>query len=152
AFNYAPAAAEELVDPETAAALVWLDALVTNPDRTARNPNLLVHDRKVWLIDHGAALYAQHNWATVDEARTRTPFPLIRDHVLLRCAEGLEAADERLAGLLTEERLAGILAAVPDAWLTDPVIAGEFDSADAARARYLEYLRTRLAAPRPFLA
>jgi hypothetical protein len=150
AFNYSPAAAEELVDPELAASIVWLDALVTNPDRTHRNPNLLVSERRPWLIDHGAALYAQHNWAAVDEARTRTPFPLIRDHVLLRRAEGLASADARLAPRLTEDRLSAILAAVPDAWLMDPVHAGEFPSADAARERYLEYLGTRLAAPRGF--
>ena len=152
AFNYSPAAAEELVDPALAAAVVWLDALVTNPDRTQRNANLLVHDRRPWLIDHGAALYAHHNWAAVDEARTRTPFPLIRDHILLRRAEGVAEADERLASRLTGERLAAILAAVPDEWLMDPVIAGEFASADTARERYLVYLRTRLAAPREFVA
>ena len=88
AFNFDPLAAGELVDPAVAAQIVWLDAFVTNPDRTARNPNLMVWDRRPWLIDHGAALYAQHDWAAVDEARTRTPFPLIERHVLLdRAAE-----------------------------------------------------------------
>ena len=151
AFNYSPAAAEELVDPALAASVVWLDALVTNPDRTQRNANLLIHERRPWLIDHGAALYAHHNWGAVDEARTRTPFPLIRDHILLRRAEGIEAADARLAPRLTDERIAAILATVPDQWLMDPVSAEEFDSADAARGRYLEYLRARLAGPRAFV-
>lgn len=152
AFNYSPAAAEELVDPELAASIVWLDALVTNPDRTGRNPNLLVHERRPWMIDHGAALYAHHNWASVDEARTRTPFPLIREHILLRRATDLEPADERLAALLTEARLAAVLASVPDEWLMDPVGPRDFASAAEARARYLGYLRSRLASPRPFLA
>jgi hypothetical protein len=151
AFNYSPPAAEELVEPRLASATVWLDALVTNPDRTYRNPNLLVHDRRPWLIDHGAALYAQHNWAAVDEARTRTPFPLIRDHVLLRRAEEVPALDEELASRLTEERLAAILATVPDEWLMDPARPPEFASAEEARARYLAYLRTRLGAPRAFV-
>src|SRR3712207_7291994 len=41
-------------------AVVWLDALMLNVDRTPRNPNLLVWHRRLWLIDHGAALYVQH--------------------------------------------------------------------------------------------
>jgi hypothetical protein len=92
AFNFDPLAAGELVTESFAARLVWLDAFVTNPDRTARNPNLMVWQRRPWLIDHGAALYAHHDWASVDEARTRTAFPLVREHVLLRHAGDLHAA------------------------------------------------------------
>src|ERR1700744_2558498 len=46
--------------PELAAEIVWLDALTTNVDRTARNPNLLLWHDRLWLIDPGAALYLQH--------------------------------------------------------------------------------------------
>src|SRR3954466_1724471 len=45
AFNFDPPAAAELVPSEFAARLVWLDALVTNPDRSHRNPNLLIWQR-----------------------------------------------------------------------------------------------------------
>ncbi|HEU4629878.1 MAG TPA: HipA family kinase [Gemmatimonadaceae bacterium] len=151
AFNYDGVAAGELVDAELAARIVWLDALVTNPDRTARNPNLLVWQRRPWLIDHGAALYAQHDWASVDEARTRTPFPLIERHVLLGRAGDLAAADAQLAPLLDDAAIARVLALVPDALLVDPVSGGDFPSAAAARARYVDYLRTRLQAPRAWV-
>src|SRR5215212_154607 len=77
AFNFDGMAAGELVSPRLASELVWFDALVTNPDRTHRNPNLLVWDRRPWLIDHGAALYAHHDWASVDDARTRSSFAMI---------------------------------------------------------------------------
>src|SRR5919204_1503955 len=60
AFNFDPAAAGDVITSGFAARVVWLDALVTNPDRTHRNPNLLVWDRRPWLIDHGAALYVHH--------------------------------------------------------------------------------------------
>jgi len=130
---------------------VWLDAFTTNPDRTARNPNLLIHDRLPYLIDHGAALYAQHDWPSVDEARTRTAFPLIRDHVLLRGSGDLETADAELAARLTDEVLAGIVAALPDALLADPALAADFATPAAARERYLGYLRTRIEAPRAFV-
>jgi HipA-like protein len=150
AFNFDAAAAGELIAPDFATRLVWLDALVTNPDRTHRNPNLLVWRRRPWLIDHGGALYAHHDWSTVDEARTRTPFPRIRDHVLLDRAGDLGAVDAALAGALTPDVIADVLARVPDELLTDPVGGREFSSASAARARYLEYLRTRLRAPRDF--
>lgn len=145
AFNYDGLAAGELVDPAFAADLVWFDAFVTNPDRTARNPNLMIWERRLWLIDHGAALYAHHDWASVDAARTASPFPLIRDHVLLTHAGDLRDADSRLAARLTPDIIGLVLEAVPDGLLMDPVIAGEFDNASAARERYQSYLTARLA-------
>jgi len=154
AFNFNPSAAGDMVTPELAASVVWLDAYVTNPDRTHRNPNLLVWDRRPWLIDHGAALYAQHDWASVDEARTRTPFPLVRDHVLLDHSGDLAAADARMTAALTDHVLDAVLRAVPDALLTDAVGGepAEFATADAARERYRSYLATRLEGPREFVA
>lgn len=152
AFNFDAYAAGDLVTADFASAVVWLDALTTNPDRTPRNPNLMVWERRPWLIDHGSALYAHHDWKTVDEARTRTPFPLIAKHVLLRDAAALEAADERLAAMLTPDVLADRLAAVPDALLLDEVAGRDFSTGDEARERYVRYLTTRLEAPRPFLA
>jgi hypothetical protein len=156
AFNFDAAAAGELIATDFATRLVWLDALVTNPDRTPRNPNLLVWRRSPWLIDHGGALYAQHDWARVDLARTRTPFPRIRDHVLLGRAGDLAAADTALAAALTPEAITAILAEVPDDLLAPPSREAsgppEFPSAEAARARYHDYLVTRLRAPRDFVA
>jgi len=152
AFNFDAAAAGDLIPVEFATRLVWLDALVTNPDRTHRNPNLLVWQRRPWLIDHGGALYAHHDWAAVDEARTRTPLARIRDHVLLDRAADLGAIDATLAGVLTPDVIARVLAQVPDELLTDPVSCREFATAEAARARYREYLLTRLRAPRDFVA
>ena len=150
AFNFDAAAAGDLVTPGFAARLVWLDAFVTNPDRTHRNPNLMVWERRPWLIDHGASLYAHHDWPRVDEARTRAPFPMIRDHVLLAHSGDLEAADARAAAALTEEGVAQILAQVPDALLAGPLSAGDFATAGAARERYGRYLSERLRPPRAF--
>lgn len=152
AFNYDPTAAGDLIDAGLAAAVVWLDAYVTNPDRTARNPNLMVWGRRPWLIDHGTALYAHHAWGRVDAAKTRTPFPPIREHVLLLKAGDLAAADQAATTALTPDLLAGVLAAVPDALLMDPLARGDFGSADEARDRYGRYLTGRLEAPRAFVA
>ncbi len=147
AFNFDPLAADDIIGPELAARIVWLDALVTNPDRTARNPNLMIWQRRPWLIDHGAALYAQHDWASVDETRARTPFPLIERHVLMRGAGSILAADESLATMLDEPAVRALVNAVPDELFEDvtgPVGLGDFPDAAAARARYIEYLLTRL--------
>ena len=158
AFPFDPLAAGDLVAPDTAAEVVWLDALTTNIDRTARNPNLLVapgaDGPRLWLIDHGAALYFHHDWANVDEARARTPFPSIRDHVLLPFAGSLEAADARLAPLLTDDALRTVLADVPDGLLlhAPPGRPAPFETAEAGRAAYLDYFRTRLQAPRAWVA
>ena len=151
AFNFDLAAAGDLMPGELATRMVWFDALVTNPDRTPRNPNVLVWDRRPWLIDHGGALYAHHNWPSVDEVRTRTPFPRIREHVLLDRAGDLAAADAALAGVLTADVVDRVLAEVPDELLADPLSGRDFSSPAAARGRYREYLTTRLRPPREFV-
>ena len=151
AFNFDSNAAQDFVSPDVAAKIVWLDAYVTNPDRTHRNPNLMVHERRPYLIDHGAALYAQHDWASVDAARTRAPFPLIKDHMLLARADDIRAADEDLARRFTPEVVAGVLDAVPDDFFSSAALRSDFDSPDAARDRYAEYLITRVKSPRAFV-
>ena len=151
AFNFALSAAAEHISAVLASSIVWLDALVTNPDRTHRNPNILIWQRQPWLIDHGAAMYAHHDWASVDEDRTRTRFPLIRDHVLLSLADDLEAADAELAPALDAGALEAVLGSVPDALLEDPIVGREFGSAAETRERYVSYLRDRLGAPRSFV-
>jgi hypothetical protein len=123
---------------------------VTNPDRTHRNPNLLIWQRRPWLIDHGAALYIHHDWAGATDVRVRGPFPLIARHVLLARSDGLEAADEASAGLLDRETLRAIVETVPDELLAGPEYAGDLAPA-AQRARYLDYLTARLRPPRAFV-
>jgi hypothetical protein len=152
AFNFDASAAGELISPELAARIVWLDAFTTNPDRTARNPNMLVWERRPWLIDHGAALYAHYDWASVNDERTRSPFPLIRSHVLLARSADLAQADRSSTALLDDAAIRDVVAGVPDSLLVDPAApGGDFQSAAEARARYERYLVTRLAGRRLFL-
>ena len=68
------------VPPEMAALVVWLDELTLNIDRTPRNPNLLVWHDRLWLIDHGAALFPHHAGDVAGAARR--DFTAIADHVL----------------------------------------------------------------------
>jgi hypothetical protein len=138
ALPYSPAA-DPALDPAFAADVVWLDALLTNVDRTPQNPNLLVWHERVWLIDHGAALYLQHAGLDPAEHADR-PFGQIAEHVLLPCAGSIAAADERLAPGIEPGLLAAIVALVPGDWL-----AGERPET------YVEYLTRRLAAPRRFV-
>ena len=152
AFNFDSGAAGELVSGELAARIVWFDAFLTNPDRTHRNPNILVWQRRPWLIDHGAALYAHHDWSSVDEARTRSPFSLIRQHVLLAQSGDLEAADVSMSKQLSSAVIDEVLAAIPDALLVAPPFEAQALSPDAARERYRSYLLARLEAPRDFVA
>ena len=151
AFNFDATAAGHLVSRELATRIVWLDSLLTNPDRTARNTNMLIWERSPWLIDHGAALYAHHDWKSVDTARTHSPFPLIRDHVLLTHADAVTSVDGELAGLLTAEVLDEIVHAIPDALLQDGAYKSDGDEPAAARERYRSYLTIRLAGPRAFV-
>jgi hypothetical protein len=146
-FNRAAADAGATIDPAVAADTVWLDALVTNPDRTTRNPNLLLWHGRVWLIDHGAALYVHHTWRDPDE-HARRPFERIRDHVLLPFAGSIEDADRRHAARIDQALLVDLVDALPDAWLpADPSIG----HAGAQRAAYVRYVLRRLEAPRTFV-
>jgi hypothetical protein len=146
-FNRAVANQAGSADPDAAADTVWFDALVTNPDRTAQNPNLLIWHGRTWLIDHGAALYIHHTWRDPDE-HARRPFERIRDHVLLPFAGSIESADERHAGQIDRSLLVGLVEALPSLWLPpDPTIG----DAAAQRAAYITYLLRRLEGPRRFV-
>ena len=133
-------------DPLLASSIVWFDAYCSNVDRTARNANMLMWHRQLWLIDHGAALYFHHGWGAED--RSRDAFPLIRDHILLPFAAMLPEADAALSASLTPAMIRDIVDLVPDDWLaTDH----SFDSPRATRAAYVDHLTRRLETPRPFL-
>ena len=125
-------------DAELAADVVWLDALLTNVDRSAANPNLLVWHQQVWLIDHGAALYLQHGGLRPAEQATRA-FPQIAEHVLLPRASSILEADERLSPRVDRALLEHVVGLVPVEWLVG-------DPAET----YVEYLERRLEAPRAF--
>ena len=135
------------LDAALASAIVWFDAFVTNVDRTAKNTNMLMWHRGLRLIDHGAALYFHHSWDNY-LARSRDPFARIKDHVLLPYASALEEADARLSALVTADAIRGIVALIPDAWLTEPAV---FDTPEKNRQAYVEYLLSRLAPPHAFI-
>jgi hypothetical protein len=140
ALPFEPALADSL-DPELAAAIVWFDALVTNVDRTPRNPNLLVWHERLWLIDHGAAFYAHHG-STGFASQAGKAFPMIADHVLLPFAGSIAEADAQLAARLDRAAIEELVALVPGEWLGER--AGE------EREQYLSYLEARLREPRAF--
>ena len=134
------------VEAELASRIVWFDAFVTNLDRTPRNTNLLVWHGKLWLIDHGAALYFQHDWRD-HLARATSPFALIKDHVLLPFASEIAQVDDPMVAVLTPQRLTAIVQLIPDVWLQDePTFASKAEH----RAAYLTYMQRRLEAPRAF--
>jgi HipA-like protein len=129
-------------DAELASAVVWFDAFVCNVDRTARNVNMLMWHRRLWLIDHGAALYFHHAWNQRDQPAL-TPFPLVKDHVLLKLASRLAQVDAEMRTRLSIDKIARIVDLVPEAWLADDP---GFDSKSQQRDAYLNYFRARLAA------
>jgi len=133
-------------DGELASAIVWLDALVTNVDRTVRNTNMLLWHRKIWLIDNGAALFAQYSGPDFPK-RAQSRFPQIREHVLLPHVGDLRAADKRLSARLSAERLSGIVDLIPESWLGDEA----YPSVAEERKAYESYLIKRLTGPRAFV-
>ncbi len=131
-------------DAELAAQIVWFDALITNVDRTVRNPNMLIWHRQLHLIDHGAALYFHHQWDG-HLSRAKGAFAPIRTHALLPLAGDIEAADALLAPKIDEATLRAIVAEVPDEWLTAEA------TPDATRDGYVQHLLARLEGPRAFV-
>jgi hypothetical protein len=137
------------VTPELASATVWFDALIMNVDRTAKNPNLLVWHDRLYLIDHGAALYVHYSWNDPERV-AQSRFAMIKDHVLLPFASEIASAAQELRARITPELLDAVLALIPDEWLgsqTSP-FATPAEHRDAYRAFFL----ARLAASDGFTA
>ncbi|MFB2118576.1 HipA family kinase [Parapedobacter sp. 2B3] len=133
-------------DALLASQIVWLDCLLTNVDRTAKNTNMLMWHNDLWLIDHGASLYFHHTWDDW-EAQAIKPFVRIKDHVLLARASALDDADKTLKNKLTLPVIEHIVQQIPDAWLAD----ADGQSPEAAREVYRQFLTMRVAASEVFV-
>lgn len=127
------------IDAKLASQIVWLDAFITNVDRTFKNTNMLMWHKDLWLIDHGAAFYFHHTW-TNWENHARSPFALIKDHVLLSQATMLEEVDAEFKTILTNEVLANIVNLIPDEWLQ---WKDTIETAEQIKATYLKFLLIR---------
>ena len=128
---------------QEAAKVLWLDAFCANVDRSWRNPNLLIWHGRLWVIDHGAALYFHHQWAggLTSPQRFATQTWSLSDHVLGDCAEHLGEVDREVSALLDESVFREVLDEVPDDWL--PGVPGA-ESPAALRAAYVAFLTARL--------
>ncbi|WP_027376370.1 HipA family kinase [Kaistella palustris] len=128
------------VDPLLASKIVWLDAFITNIDRTFKNTNLLMWHKELWIIDNGASFYFHHSWQNFDAA-AKTPFKYIKDHVLLAQATELNEADRFAKEVLTDEFFRKLVNLLPEDWL-------HWNDADESpneiREIYYQFLTTRL--------
>lgn len=129
------------VDATLASQIVWLDCLLINVDRTARNTNMLLWHKELWLIDHGASLYFHHSWQNWKEKAIQ-PFLQVKDHVLLPYATELDAVDASFRTILTGERIQAVVSMIPDLWLENEEV---FGSKAQHRAAYIQYLELRVA-------
>ena len=128
------------VDGLLASKIVWMDAFLTNVDRTVKNTNMLMWHKELWLIDHGATLYFHHSW-TNHEKQALTPFTLIKDHVLLPFADQLEQVDGECKQILTNEVIREVVNLIPDSfanWTEDG------DTPETIREVYYQFLSRRL--------
>jgi hypothetical protein len=137
----------EKPDAELASRIVWFDAYVTNVDRTPRNANMLMWHRRLWLIDHGAALYFHHSWTNMDQ-RVKDPFALIKEHILLPFANAIETVDQAMTAMITGDIIKNIVYLVPDDWMNEN---SPFSTIAENRQAYVDYLTRRLDEPRNFV-
>ena len=136
------------IEAQESAKILWLDLLIGNPDRTWRNPNLLMWHRDLWCIDHGAAFYVHHGWGvTVDPARFNKPLMEVSTHVMAPHADTMPDIHGKLAALVTDAPMAEVLESIPDDWL-----AGIGGDPQHARELYRDYLAVRLGDPDPWIA
>jgi hypothetical protein len=133
---------------DLASRIVWLDSLLLNVDRTARNTNMLLWHKELWLIDHGASLYFHHSWQNW-EAKANQPFRQIKDHVLLPWAIELDAIDKACRTLLTDKIIADIVALIPDEWLN--IEGSAFHTIQELRQAYATFLHLRIAYSQSFI-
>jgi hypothetical protein len=138
AINFDPVVTS--VDAKLASQIVWLDAFITNVDRTFRNTNMLIWHKELWLIDHGASLYFHHSWSNW-EKHAKSPFALIKDHVLLPQASLLQETNIDFKKILTYEVLKNIVNLIPDNWLQWEETQ---EQPEAIREVYFQFLSTRL--------
>lgn len=138
AINFDPVVT--VVDAKMASQIVWLDAYITNVDRTFRNTNMLLWHKELWLIDHGASFYFHHSW-TNWEQHAKSPFKLIKDHVLLPQASMIKEADDLFKTILTPPTLQAIVQLIPLEWLQ---WEDTEESPEAIREVYYQFLATRL--------
>lgn len=129
-----------VVDAALASRIVWLDCLLNNVDRTAKNTNMLIWHKELWLIDHGASLYFHHSWNNWMEQAVK-PFALVANHVLLPQASMLTEVDQELKMLLTPQTIKDIVSLIPDDWL---MIDAPFETPALHREAYAQFLETRL--------
>ena len=137
----------DMPDEHLASLIVWFDAFVSNVDRTIRNTNMLMWHRRLWLIDHGASLYFHHNWENYME-KSREPFKLIKNHVLINSAKYLWKADEEISSKLNSSVIRNIIDTIPDEWLNGDQI---FKNPEENKNAYFNYLIKRLEKPHLFI-
>lgn len=129
------------IDGFLASKLVLLDSIISNIDRTTKNPNILIWNKELWVIDNGAGFYFHHNWPTWENHLSGT-FPLIKDHVLLAQATQIPAATRHIKATLTTSKIEDIIATIPEDWLINDA---DTLSPSEMRANYVHYLTTKLA-------
>ena len=136
------------VNPDDRAAILWLDRFVMNPDRTARNTNLLWWESRLWLIDHGAALGFQYDWSAVSEDSARGQSVEMDPHLFSRAVstDAMREWDDIFAARLTRDVLDAAVAEVPDTFL-EP---SDAEALRRRRAAYSAFLWKRLKPPRTF--
>ena len=134
------------VDAQLASEIVWFDAFIMNVDRTARNTNMLMWHKKLYLIDHGASLFFHHQWESAAN-KFESPFAAIKDHVLLRAANDIVEAGRKFTPMLHLDLLRSIIALIPDDWLNSEP---HFSNTNDHREAYFDFLMKRIASSNIF--
>lgn len=129
------------ITPLEASKIVWFDAFIENIDRSRQNPNMMIWNNELWLIDHGSSFYYHH--ADKDAlAAAEDSFPYIKNHVLLPYASEMDKADNLMKQAITPRTLNKIVDMIPQEWLLTSEYSGK--SPEEIREEYKRFLNRRL--------
>jgi hypothetical protein len=145
ALTFDPGASQ--IEEELASRIVWFDAWITNVDRTFRNTNMLIWNRELWLIDHGASLVFHHSWDNW-EKHALSPLAMVKDHVLLPRASELDRVDTEMKSLITPELIDQVIEMIPEEWI---LASRDTETAQEAKDVYASFLKKRLENSNVFL-
>lgn len=147
AINYDPVVYTP--SSKLASSVIWLDAFILNIDRTFRNTNMLIWNKEVWMIDHGASFFFHHSWSSWEKAAA-SPFVYVKDHVMLQHLNeaDLRDFDAYAKTVLTYEFIHNLVYALPSSWLKyDDLEMSEEEIRDV----YINFLKARLEQSETFI-
>lgn len=122
----------------------WFDWFVMNPDRTVRNPNMMMKNGKLWLIDHGSSLMFHHSWDDVNEDSPKAPWIYGKDHIFAEKTPQVLDLHNIISNRLERNQIRGFVENVPTSFFEKIMMNDESEAIQRRKEAYVAFLWKRL--------